>query len=652
MRSVVSVFSLAYPFVLREVLCALLHSEADGASKKYLFLLTVIIYTGRLVSKSVFNHAINRLATQVQGGLTALVFEKHQALTKVNAKNSASLDILRFDIKNISLGISEAVAALFSIVDAGFGVCFLSALIGSSALVLMLPLATSVACAFLFGNRLANARNLEKGSFSTRKERTASMLAQLPASKMIGLAPAASQHIAKLHAAELEEYTAYQLIRLVSDCSVTLSRIMTPAIIIAVVVFTKFSRSEAGATVIFPMLNLVSLHSKPLAALLHKYPNISNMMSSFYRVETFLALEERTDPRAVSTFVYNKGVKYDAVVASSSKTAGRSSRSRPTNFLRFSTVSIMPYETKLPVYMKVNFSLEPGSITAVVGTRRSGKTTFLEAMLGETKIRDGTAYVGDDIVGFAGQCVWLQDISVRDNVIGPHPFNIRRFKLVVRCCLLQDDLKTFPGGDCFVIGPGGSRLSNSQRNRLALARAVYADPSLLLLDDVFASLDRRTAASILFRLCGKDGLLKQSNCTVVFATSLAEIAEVADQFLLLNKPDRSVRFQLKDGQLQAAEFLRTQHVSALEVAEEKRRKAIHTTSRGLAKRTPRASTAVKLIKGHKRPVIRHLFRSMGFLGLSSCCCMVSFLSYGEILPGELGLDKYSHQKLTENQSCV
>ncbi|KAJ6779422.1 hypothetical protein PWT90_03878 [Aphanocladium album] len=403
----------------------------------------------------------------------------------------------------------------------------------------------------------------------------------LPATKMIALAPTVTEHIANLQATEVSHYRSYQSIRAVSNLFTAISRILSPAVVIGAALYARSMDAEASITAIFPTLNLISLLSNPLASLLDEYTNVIAMHSSFYQIQEFLSLEEREECRVIAARANGSGSQ-NTVAASSSHAQARAVQVRAANFIQFSTASIIPYGADTPIFTNVDFSLNPGSITAVVGTRRSGKSVLLEAMLGETKLRDGSAYVGDDIVGFSGQHVWLQNLSVRDNIIGPHLFDIRRFKLVIRCCLLQEDIKSFPGGDCFVIGVGGSKLSNGQRQRLALARAVYANPSLLLLDDTFASLDRRTAASILFRLCGKDGLLKSSNCTVVFATSLAEIADVADQFLLLDRNTQTVRIQPNDGQLQIAEFLRAQHVSAPEAVEEQQRNAIHRVLHGTA----------------------------------------------------------------------
>ncbi|TQV95007.1 ABC multidrug transporter [Cordyceps javanica] len=632
LRGALSGFSFAHAFLLHRVICALLQAELDTHGKLKLFILFVLTSLGRTMSKVASSNAANRLTTRVRGGLIVLLFEKQQNLTKANGENPPSLYIIRSDIEVISAGIPGLIKSLFTVIDTGLGVYFLSFFIDKSAVALLLPLATSSVFSIFFGDRLSASKRLWDESFAARRDKTSFMLSQLPATRMIGLARTATEYISRLHRAELKQYKAFQIIKCAANFSVAFSSIMTPVVLFVSAWFSHSLTAETAIAVFFPVLNIVSLHSNSVAAILHEDPNMTAILASFSRIQQFLFLEEREDPRIISAHANN--AQHTTAVASSSQTATQKARDRPPNFLHFSLASIIPFGASSPIYTNINFSLHPGSITAVVGTRGSGKSTLLEAMLGETKIRDGSVYVGDDVIGFSGQCVWLQSLSVRDNVIGPHPFDIRRFKLVIRCCLLQEDLKKFPGGDSFIVGVGGSKLSNGQRQRLALARAVYPDPSMLLLDDAFSSLDRRTAASIIFRLCGKDGLLKVSGCTVVFATSLAEIADLADQFLLLNEKEHVIRFQPNDGKLKIAEFLRLQHVSASEAVEEKQRHTIHRVSKDATAGRAAAAAVIASTNSGNCALLAHVFRSMGPFNLIFICFLVSFFSCGVMLPGK------------------
>lgn len=91
-----------------------------------------------------------------------------------------------------------------------------------------------------------------------------------------------------------------------------------------------------------------------------------------------------------------------------------------------------------------------------------------------------------------------------------------------------------PNGEDYVIGSDGIALSGGQCQRIGIARAVYPRPRVIILDDIFSSIDRRTALDILTGLCGENGLLRNSGCTVIMATYLPESLDVVQNLILLD----------------------------------------------------------------------------------------------------------------------
>ncbi|XWX01488.1 hypothetical protein V2A60_009516 [Cordyceps javanica] len=96
------------------------------------------------------------------------------------------------------------------------------------------------------------------------------------------------------------------------------------------------------------------------------------------------------------------------------------------------------------------------------------------------------------------------------------------------------DLSRLPGRDNYIVGTNGSSLSGGQRQRVALARAIFAHCDITIIDDCFGSLDRETAVSILYDLCGENGVLRSAGSTVLLATYLPESLHVIDQMITVD----------------------------------------------------------------------------------------------------------------------
>ncbi|KAL3417369.1 ABC multidrug transporter [Phlyctema vagabunda] len=119
-----------------------------------------------------------------------------------------------------------------------------------------------------------------------------------------------------------------------------------------------------------------------------------------------------------------------------------------------------------------------------------------------------------------------------DNFISP--LDREWYRKVLYSCSLEQDLNQLPDGDSTNVGSRGAMLSGGQKQRIALARAVYARKKLLVLDDVFSALDRETEASIIDRLFGDHGILRDRDTTVVLATNSSRHLEVADRVIIIS----------------------------------------------------------------------------------------------------------------------
>lgn len=102
-------------------------------------------------------------------------------------------------------------------------------------------------------------------------------------------------------------------------------------------------------------------------------------------------------------------------------------------------------------------------------------------------------------IAYVSQIAWIQSGTVRDNILFGKPIEKKRYKMAIKACALDKDIDNFDYGDMTEIGQRGLNMSGGQKQRIQLARAIYNDADIYLLDDPFSAVDAHTAA-ILFNV--------------------------------------------------------------------------------------------------------------------------------------------------------
>ncbi|KAL2700068.1 hypothetical protein AAEP93_008591 [Penicillium crustosum] len=146
-----------------------------------------------------------------------------------------------------------------------------------------------------------------------------------------------------------------------------------------------------------------------------------------------------------------------------------------------------------------------GELSILHGETGSGKSLVLAAILGEVDLLSGRIEVPSlrQPVGFVSQTPWLQNATVKDNILFGSALDETRYRKVLRACALEADLAALSNGDETYIGLRGVKLSGGQRARVSLGRALYSSARLLVLDDIFSSLDSHVSKDIFKALTGE-----------------------------------------------------------------------------------------------------------------------------------------------------
>ncbi|XP_076226546.1 ATP-binding cassette sub-family C member 10 isoform X2 [Nomia melanderi] len=146
----------------------------------------------------------------------------------------------------------------------------------------------------------------------------------------------------------------------------------------------------------------------------------------------------------------------------------------------------------------INVTIPKGHLIGIMGKVGSGKSLLLDGILSEiTKVR-GTIAVNEIEKGFAyvTQRPWLQRTTIRDNILFGKSYDYNKYKTILKACALTTDLNSLPKKDLTLVGEAGNTLSGGQKTRIALARAIYADKDIYLLDDILATLDPKVASYV------------------------------------------------------------------------------------------------------------------------------------------------------------
>ena len=173
-----------------------------------------------------------------------------------------------------------------------------------------------------------------------------------------------------------------------------------------------------------------------------------------------------------------------------------------------------------PTLNKISTDLNAGDLLAVIGPVGSGKSSFLMSLLKELPLESGNIRMQGSL-SYASQDAWSFNDTVRNNILFGIDYDPGRYRKVIEVCALRRDLKLMPFGDQTLVGEKGVSLSGGQKARINLARAVYRDADLCLLDDPLSAVD----ASVQEHIFEKYGLIIQ-----IYASLLCYFANRAIMF--------------------------------------------------------------------------------------------------------------------------
>ncbi|KAB0372647.1 hypothetical protein FD755_015400, partial [Muntiacus reevesi] len=184
--------------------------------------------------------------------------------------------------------------------------------------------------------------------------------------------------------------------------------------------------------------------------------------------------------------------------------------------------------SEIPTLQGLSFTVRPRELLAVVGPVGAGKSSLLSALLGELSLSQGKVRVHGRIA-YVSQQPWVLPGTVRSNILFGKKYDEERYEEVIKACALEEDLQLLKERDLTEIGERGTPLSEGQKARVSLARAVYQDADIYLLDDPFSAVDAGVSRH-LFEQCIRQALKEK---ITILVTHQLQYLKDASQILIL-----------------------------------------------------------------------------------------------------------------------
>ncbi|XP_066955738.1 LOW QUALITY PROTEIN: ATP-binding cassette sub-family C member 5-like [Macrobrachium rosenbergii] len=177
---------------------------------------------------------------------------------------------------------------------------------------------------------------------------------------------------------------------------------------------------------------------------------------------------------------------------------------------------------------QINLNVPHGKLIGVCGSIGSGKSSLISAICGDMQLKRGSLHVNGR-VALVTQHAWIYNGTLRENLLLGTPFDAARYREAIQVCCLQPDLDQLPAGDLTEIGDRGINLSGGQKQRVNLARAVYSNRDIYLIDDPLSAVDAKVANSI-FNGCIKGHLQGK---TILLVTHALHLLEQCDEIVVM-----------------------------------------------------------------------------------------------------------------------
>ncbi|WYZ44670.1 hypothetical protein EsH8_VII_001106 [Colletotrichum jinshuiense] len=517
-------FRYAQPVLIGTAIRHINNSAGKPLENGYLvILMAVIVYVGLAISKTAYQHSLNRLKIMIRGAVVGLINNKLLSQRSSSYDDGRAVTLMSTDAANVGQAASMFHETWAQIIEVVLGLAMLAREVGWVCLV---PLVIIFFCSRMSRYLAKHLQGKQKDwSVATQKRiaMTTSMLSSIKSLKMLGVTAQTESLIQDLRLQELNMAKKVRWMMVAYNASANALGIFSPIItLVLFVLVARLNGSALDTETAFTTTALLGLVTHPANMIMSIIPNAIGSLAAFERIQQYLVQPSRSDQRLVLRKIDDSPGDISPAIC-------------------FKDVNIQNNTSTSPILSNINLLINRGSIVICSGPVGSGKTTLAKSLAGELPTAGGTISVSSKRIAYCEQLPWLPSGTLKEVVCGFLPEEPSWYEQVIRLCCLDEDLLELPNGDDTMIGSRGLNLSGGQRQRLALARAVYARCEIVLLDDSFSALDAKTENRVVENLLGPTGLFRKMETTVFLISNSTTHFHLADWLVILG--DGTVTYQ-------------------------------------------------------------------------------------------------------------
>ena len=543
-RIVLLVLTVCSPLLLGELLSYLESgTHGPGSALGYgMILAFALLYLGIAVSTGCYWYNHFRVITLVRASLVSAINSKASAVnTSLMQDPQAILTLMSSDVERISEGLRTAHELWANLIQVGVATYLLQRQVGIACLIPVLLAFISAAIA-LWVSHLANLRQKEwMHVLQSRIGATSSTLLSMKGVKMRGLENKLYSVLSSFRDSELGKANHFRFLGVWTVLFGYVPELLSPALTFLVVIVRGGGNAERlDATTAFTSLSLIQVLAQPLNLSLQNLPFLVGTFGCLGRIDEFLALDDWVDKRVYggnSADPIHFTEKSSQQLEKSPYLPNPQSLGPCLNIIEIENASFS-YGDQENTLTNITVHIPNGKLVCLIGPVASGKSTLCKAILGELMPKQGSIQIRTDtenvLISYCGQDPFIRNRTIKENIIMYSEWDPVWYRTVIEACGMTNESSALSGGDSTIAGSDGSRLSGGQKQKISVARALYARNRIMVCDDVLSGLDSLSAWHLFQNVFGSEGLTKKLGITVVFATHAVRFLPYTDHLIVLD----------------------------------------------------------------------------------------------------------------------
>ncbi|KAK2530524.1 Abcc2 [Columba guinea] len=447
------------------------------------------------------------LGINVRASLIAAIYKKALTMSSATRKESTvgetvnlmSADAQRFmDMANFVHQLWSSPLQIILSIFFLWGELGPSVLAGIAVMVLLIPINALL---------VAKSKNVQVRNMKNKDERMKIMseiLSGIKILKLFAWEPSFEKRVNDIRARELKDLANFSYLQAVSVFVFTCAPFLVSLASFAVYVLVD-ENNVLDAQKAFTAISLFNVLRFPMAVLPMVLSSAVQTKVSTVRLERYLGGED----------LDTSAIHHNPIAGSA---------------VRFSDATFAWERDGNAAIRNITLDIAPGSLVAVVGAVGSGKSSLVSAMLGEMENIKGHINIQGSLA-YVPQQAWIQNATLKDNILFGSELDEARYQQVIKACALLPDLQLLPAGDQTEIGEKGINLSGGQKQRVSLARAVYSNADIYVLDDPLSAVDAHVGKYLFEHVLGPKGLLR--NKTRILVTHSISFLPQVDNIVVL-----------------------------------------------------------------------------------------------------------------------